>query len=442
MNEHFSTKTPAQHMLETIRRFSAQYGLAYIKCAIIKDDDDDEQYLHFAEVKIQHKNDQLIEEKIQEYENIILAVIPLTLDELESVIKELDLGKINLKSLGRINAENGFEQSYEHVSSRTRYNGYYNDWPSYCFRASLNEQKTFSKMSRRLIKLGLPAYPNFFEAFKVFFQPTQDLNHYNPTIVNFMIPNYDARISLLKIAGDQISVSVECKEISLGDLVVQIFCKASDVKYQHSGDLKFDDAGMIKFSADFEPNHIYVYLLDSKNNKSIDSKSFDPYYIHITDGIKVDTSIEILEEVLAAGENKRVEFKHTLDGNHNEFLESVVSFANTEGGKILLGINDNGTVAGVKEDFRKIYHRIPSLVNSNCKPDIDVDIDQVFLKNKSVIIINVKEGKDKPYMLSNKSAYKRVGESDRVFERSDFDNVYSQKQSALNGKNFGSVKRL
>ena len=121
MNESFSSKNPKRRMCELIRQFSEQYGLAYIKCAIIEED---EQYLYLANIKIQHKYDTPISETIQKYENVILATIPLTLDELETLIGDLDSGKINLKPLGHINAKNGFDPTYFHVSSRTHCAGY------------------------------------------------------------------------------------------------------------------------------------------------------------------------------------------------------------------------------------------------------------------------------------------------------------------------------
>ena len=54
-----------------------------------------------------------------------------------------------------------------------------------------------------------------------------------------------------------------------------------------------------------------------------------------------------------------------------------------------------------------------------------------------VIVVKVKEGKNKLYLLLDKSAYKRVEKADRVFKRLDFDNVLSKKHDIHNTKNFG-----
>ena len=54
MSEHFSLDNPKQRMREIMDRLSDQYGLAYIKCAVIKREDG-EQCLYLADVKIQHR---------------------------------------------------------------------------------------------------------------------------------------------------------------------------------------------------------------------------------------------------------------------------------------------------------------------------------------------------------------------------------------------------
>ena len=425
MNESFSSKNPKQRMRELIQQFSDQYGAAYIKCAIIEED---ERYLYMADIKIQHKCDVPVIEAIQRYENVTLATIPLTLDELEKLIVELDSGKINLKSLGHINAKNGFDPTYWHVSSRTHCAGYYDDWPNYGFRASLsNEEKPFRNISKPLIKSGLPAYPNFVEAYNVFFQQKQYSNHDAHGKIDFLIPNYDARINVLEITEKQISVSIERKKSSLSDLAVQIFCTKTSKKHKHSEDLKFNGTETVKFNTDFVPDHVFAYLIDFKNNKKLDSKVFGSFHTEKAEGIIVKTSVESVEVMLVAGENQYIEFKQNFDKTNMEFLESVVSFANTNDGTILLGVDDDGKVTGFYDDLDKTENKIKGLISGSCEPDIDTSIEQISLDNRPVIVVKVKKGEDRPYLLSGKSAYKRVKDEDRVFKRLDFDGVLKKK---------------
>jgi ATP-dependent DNA helicase RecG len=54
-----------------------------------------------------------------------------------------------------------------------------------------------------------------------------------------------------------------------------------------------------------------------------------------------------LEQIIQQGEGLRVEFKEATDSVPASFYETVVSFSNTDGGTLLLGVNDNGIVRGV-----------------------------------------------------------------------------------------------
>ena len=164
-------------------------------------------------------------------------------------------------------------------------------------------------------------------------------------------------------------------------------------------------------------------------------KFFGSFYTEETEGIIVKTSVESVEAMLVAGENQHIEFKQNFDKTNMEFLESIVSFANTNDGTILLGVDDDGKVAGFYDDFGKTEKKIKGLISGSCEPDIDTSIEQISLDNRPVIVVKVKKGEDRPYLLSGKSAYKRVKDEDRVFKRLDFDGVLKKKQDAYN-KNF------
>ena len=419
MNQESAPSSPIHNLQDAINQFSDQYRMACVKCAIIKGD---KPCLYQADITMQHKNDVPIEEKIQEYDNIILAVMPMTLDELNVLVKELELGQINLKSLGVVNAEGHLGNHHDNVPSRTHCNGHYYDWPCHCFRASLTSQDSLSDPYGPMVHVGLPAYPTIFEAFHEFFQRRYDPNQHNPICINFLIPDYRARINELRIDGKDILVSVDGKESVNKDLIVQIAYKKHGGKYMHSKDLRPDD-GILKFSACFVPDAVFVYLLDSKDGKKRDYKIFDPRHSIITDGTTVTTPTDSVEEMIAKGEDQHTEFKYGLDKTDVEFLESVVSFANTNGGKILLGVNDEGKVVGSFDDFAGMDKKIRGMIGNRCEPDITINVERVNLEKASVIVVHVEEGKDKPYMLVGGLAYKRVSTDDRAFNRRDFDEI-------------------
>lgn len=80
----------------------------------------------------------------------------------------------------------------------------------------------------------------------------------------------------------------------------------------------------------------------------------------------------------------------------------MVAFANSSGGKIFIGINDKNEVIGVK-DSNSLSSEI-QVVASNCDPSVAIEIE----KFENILIIDVKEGSNKPYR-ANKGFFIRNG---------------------------------
>ena len=115
-----------------------------------------------------------------------------------------------------------------------------------------------------------------------------------------------------------------------------------------------------------------------------------------------------LKSILQQGEGLKAEFKESLSGIDKE----IVSFANAEGGRVFLGVNDSGKVKGVKTT-NKLKSQIQDIVN-NCDPPIKINIEEFG----GIIIINVDEGDDKSYKCSA-GFFSRVGPNSQKLKRDE-----------------------
>lgn len=99
-------------------------------------------------------------------------------------------------------------------------------------------------------------------------------------------------------------------------------------------------------------------------------------------------------------EGLKVEFKR---GFGKDVLRTVVAFANTQGGKIYIGYDDDGSVLGVENPDYEIL-TVTNSIRDSIKPDVtmfiacDVHIDQ----GKEVIVVDVQRGVSCPYYLAEK----------------------------------------
>ena len=120
---------------------------------------------------------------------------------------------------------------------------------------------------------------------------------------------------------------------------------------------------------------------------------------------------------------------HKFDGNARiKFLKTVVAFANTNGGTIFLGVDDDCQITGFKEDAKA---KIEDLIADNCDPPIEVQIDaDVLVQGKPITLVKVPEGKNKPYTLKDRGILVRRGTSNRQIRRTELDDIYHEERSS------------
>ena len=86
-----------------------------------------------------------------------------------------------------------------------------------------------------------------------------------------------------------------------------------------------------------------------------------------------------------------------------EIKKEVVAFANSNDGNIYIGVDDDGTVVGLKNP-EKDLEAISGMIREGIKSDLTLNtriyIEQI--EGKDVVVVSVKEGSNKPYYLSDK----------------------------------------
>lgn len=96
-------------------------------------------------------------------------------------------------------------------------------------------------------------------------------------------------------------------------------------------------------------------------------------------------------------ENENIEFKAKLS---DEIYKEVIAFANTDGGMIYIGIDDQGNVVGL-ENIDESYTRLTNGIRDAIQPDVTIFVRYVLQEDR-VIRIEVGEGSYKPYYLKSK----------------------------------------
>ena len=80
-------------------------------------------------------------------------------------------------------------------------------------------------------------------------------------------------------------------------------------------------------------------------------------------------------KLIQRGENQQLDFKFEISDS-KKIARSLVAFANTDGGKLLVGVKDNGSIAGVRSDEE--YHMVEAAAQLYCKPEVKFTSKQNF----------------------------------------------------------------
>ena len=121
-------------------------------------------------------------------------------------------------------------------------------------------------------------------------------------------------------------------------------------------------------------------------------------------------------------ENKNLEFKSAVT---NSFLKTVSAYSNFGEGMILFGVNDDGSVCGIK-NLQQTCLDIENRINDSILPKPDFEIETDDLQN--IIRLIIHEGQYKPYLYKGK-AYRRSDTASLEVDQAEL------KQLVLQGSN-------
>jgi len=114
-------------------------------------------------------------------------------------------------------------------------------------------------------------------------------------------------------------------------------------------------------------------------------------------------------------ENQYIEFK-SENVKAMALAEEIVAFANTEGGEIWLGIEDDGSVSGLSRCYEE---DIMNICRTNCIPPIIPVYEPIKIDNQLVAKVTIPKGEDKPYYTTQNKYYLRVGSTKRIASREE-----------------------
>lgn len=123
-------------------------------------------------------------------------------------------------------------------------------------------------------------------------------------------------------------------------------------------------------------------------------------------------TVEILK-ILAQGEDSRNQFKKNIS-NPDSLAQDLIAFSNAFGGRIFVGVDDEGSITGISPaDVRRINQLLSNAASQNVRPSINPLTEVVTLKQGMFLIIEVPKGINKPYQDKNGVIWVKCGADKR-----------------------------
>ena len=101
-----------------------------------------------------------------------------------------------------------------------------------------------------------------------------------------------------------------------------------------------------------------------------------------------------IKELISQGEGLHLDFKFEIS-DAPKIARSLVAFANTSGGKLLIGVKDNGVIKGVLSEEE--YYMIENASLNYCRPQVGFTSKEWNIKGKKVLEVNVPFSSDHPH---------------------------------------------
>lgn len=106
-----------------------------------------------------------------------------------------------------------------------------------------------------------------------------------------------------------------------------------------------------------------------------------------------------LKELIEEGENIQCEFKLKFS-TPEKIAREMIAFANTKGGYIIFGVDDDKDVVGVESE-KEVAELVKETAEKYCEPPLDYSIEFIEYNGKEIVVVAIPESENKPHRLQD-----------------------------------------
>lgn len=416
-----------QKAVEILESRSSSYLKCELSFALIEDKN--EFKIYYGLIRFLHSRDELPQETSYKYKNLVFKRSIIEAKSGIDLVKKL-IEKDEISTDGKDKMLIKPQQIWlpnplPYISSHSPYGfGYARfGWPSIRISYALVMDQDLQKVIPRgqLVDLDSPLYPDLNQGLADFMKAMRGSGYSLPqSMIDIIIPDFRARIKKVKMSSNKIEAEIESREISNDKLIAKYYIQNNDYESKSSNNIKIEN-NKVAIPYELEPLYIQINLLEGEKNEDLDNKVvYMKWNLQPWQEIDESAYAKEVTDLIKEGEGERLELKEKLG---ERFLPTAGAFANTKGGIIALGITDSGEVKGSNEDLNKIKN----IIISNFDPPLNFLPKNITYENKNIVVVEIAEGSNKPYVLRERGIFTRKGDRNRQMSRAEFDELFKEK---------------
>jgi hypothetical protein len=383
--------------------------------------------------------------EIHRYPELILYRGGIAPAELETWLPASDGDRVViLAGVGRLHIS-GRWQYGSRLSAGERYVHARADWPSDVFRIELHYRGESDRRLRNMARLTGegPLYPNAQAAIAhwVFGLEEPATSTEYDGVLNLVVPDRRARVAHVEVGGGELAFSVERGAAGRGvALELDAYVRTDAGVRQARVPVRRNRAAVPAVP----PLRRLVAHLRTGPGDVIDEVEIGRPFRHDGDDPRVQPSaaqerLEV-EAMIAGGEGPTVEFKRYLaigagrgDPSKEEFARTMVAFANRDGGVLLIGVEDDGTV---REGYGPVSRgAVDNILAERCDPVPEYELRTVRLP-KPVTLVRVRTDPNTIHTVGG-CVYFRSGATDRRVGGGEITRVFGEALRPQHGPGMG-----
>ena len=106
-----------------------------------------------------------------------------------------------------------------------------------------------------------------------------------------------------------------------------------------------------------------------------------------------------IKRLIEEGENQQLDFKFAVN-DAKKIARSLSAFSNTDGGRLLIGVKDNGRIAGVRSEEE--YFMLEAAANMYCKPTVYFETVEWTVEGKRILEVIIPKSENGPHYAPNR----------------------------------------